>query len=149
MLAQTRLASFSDLEEIARIYNEGIRERIATFETKQRTPADLEKWIGNAFPAVVRSVDNIVVAFAVAFPYSNRECYSGIAEFSVYVDGRYRKQGHGASVMLALMAEAEKAGIWKLLSRVFVENSASRKMLRSLGFREVGIYEKHGKLDGV
>ena len=51
--------------------------------------------------------------------------------------------------MEALIAESEQAGLWKLVSRVFVENAASRSLLLSLGFREVGIYEKHGKLDGV
>jgi phosphinothricin acetyltransferase len=48
-----------------------------------------------------------------------------------------------------LTRAAEQAGFWKLLSRVFTDNAASRHLLRSLGFREVGIYEKHGCLDGV
>jgi L-amino acid N-acyltransferase YncA len=30
-----------------------------------------------------------------------------------------------------------------------VENTASRTLVRSVGFREVGIYEKHARLDGV
>jgi phosphinothricin acetyltransferase len=44
---------------------------------------------------------------------------------------------------------AEQAGLWKLLSRVFVDNAASLGMVRALGFREVGVYQKHGRLDGV
>ena len=35
------------------------------------------------------------------------------------------------------------------VSRIFVENTASRSLMARVGFREVGIYEKHGKLDGV
>ena len=50
--------------------------------------------------------------------------------------------------MQALIEAAERAGFWKLVSRIFVENTASRRLLVSCGFREVGIYEKHGKLDG-
>ena len=42
-----------------------------------------------------------------------------------------------------------QAGFWKLLPRIFVENGASRSLIRKFGFREVGVYEKHGKLDGV
>ena len=38
--------------------------------------------------------------------------------------------------------------LWKLVSRVFVENQPSRALLKSLGFREAGIYERHGRLDG-
>jgi len=48
----------------------------------------------------------------------------------------------------ALINAAQQAGFWKLLSRVFPENVASRGLIRELGFREVGTYEKHGKLDG-
>ena len=51
--------------------------------------------------------------------------------------------------MTGLCQESERAGFWKLVSRVFVENAASRKLLRSLGFREVVIDEKHGQLYGV
>ncbi|HBY96787.1 MAG TPA: hypothetical protein DEP84_23040, partial [Chloroflexi bacterium] len=50
--------------------------------------------------------------------------------------------------MQALINAAEHTGFWKLVSCVFVENAPSRILLRSLGFREVGIYEKHGQLDG-
>ena len=51
--------------------------------------------------------------------------------------------------MEALIEAAEKAGFWKLLSRIFVENTASRALVKSVGFREVGVYEKHAQLDGV
>jgi len=51
--------------------------------------------------------------------------------------------------MQALLEAAEAADFWKLVSRGFFENTASRALLKSLGFREVGVYEKHGKLDGV
>lgn len=49
----------------------------------------------------------------------------------------------------ALLQAAEAAGFWKLTSRVFIENEPSRKLIRSAGFREVGVHEKHAKLDGV
>jgi L-amino acid N-acyltransferase YncA len=48
----------------------------------------------------------------------------------------------------ALIQAAQEAGFWKLLSRIFPENAASLGLVRKLGFREVGIYEKHGQLDG-
>ena len=50
--------------------------------------------------------------------------------------------------MRALIDAAAPAGIWKLVSRIFIENTASRRLMASMGFREVGIYEKHAKLDG-
>ena len=51
--------------------------------------------------------------------------------------------------MAALLESAEQAGFWKIVSRVFPENSASLRLIRSMGFREIGTYENHGKLDGV
>jgi phosphinothricin acetyltransferase len=51
--------------------------------------------------------------------------------------------------MNALIAASAEAGLWKLVSRVFVENGASRRLLARLGFREVGTYHRHAKLDGV
>ncbi len=78
-----------------------------------------------------------------------RECYSGIAECSVYVKRDMRGYGARRLALESLIRSAEEAGFWKLVSRVFVENKPSRTLIRSLGFREIGIYEKHAKLDGV
>ena len=50
--------------------------------------------------------------------------------------------------MEALISAAELAGFWKLSSRILVENESSRRLLLSLGFREVGVHEKHARLDG-
>jgi len=61
----------------------------------------------------------------------------------------WRGKGAGRLAMQQLLRESETAGFWKLVSRVFVENAASRGLLRLLGFREVGVYEKHGQLDGI
>jgi L-amino acid N-acyltransferase YncA len=89
-----------------------------------------------------------VVAFAATSQYRPRECYAGIAETSVYVARESRRRGAGSLALEALIQAAQQAGFWKLLSRVFPENVASRGLIRELGFREVGTYEKHGKLDG-
>ena len=89
-----------------------------------------------------------VVAFAASFPYSDRACYSGIGEFSVYVRRDYRGRGAGRRVLVALMEAAASAGLHKLTSRVFPENIASRAMLKGLGFEEIGTHRRHGKLDG-
>jgi L-amino acid N-acyltransferase YncA len=90
-----------------------------------------------------------IIAFAATSPYRPRECYAGIAETSLYVARPWRRRGAGRVAMAALIEAAEKAGFWKLLSRVFPENEGSRALIRSLGFREVGAYEKHAQLDGV
>ena len=139
-----------DAPAIAEIYNEGIADGIATFETRPRTPAEIERWFNGRFPiVVVEADDGRVVAFGATSEYRPRECYAGIAEFSVYVARMARGRGIGRVAMEALMASASAAGFHKLVSRVFVENQPSRALLGNLGFREVGVYERHGQLHGV
>ena len=143
-----RSATPADADAIARIYNEGIEDRVATFETRPRSPSDVCAWFDGVHPIVVVEGQGQVVAFAATFTYRPRECYAGIAETSVYVSRSYRRRGAGKIALEALIEAAQKAGFWKLLSRIFPENAASLALVRNLGFREVGVYEKHGRLDG-
>jgi L-amino acid N-acyltransferase YncA len=143
------MATRDDAAAISEIYNQGIADRVATFETRSRSATDIHAWFDGRHPIVVVEDDEArVVAFAATFGYRNRECYAGVAEFSVYVDRRARGQGAGKVAMEALIDAAAEARLWKLLSRVFPENGASRALLESVGFREVGVYEKHARLDG-
>ena len=146
---KVRIATIDDAEGIALVYNEGIADRTATFETRARTPEDVRSWFDGKHPVVVVEHDDAVAAFASTSPYRNRECYVGIAEASVYVGRAWRGRGAGRMALAALIDRAEQAGYWKLVSRIFPENHASRRLIQSLGFREIGTYEKHGKLDGV
>lgn len=144
----SRPAALSDIATITRIYNQGIADRIATFETRPRSEDDVRAWFDGVHPIVVVADSDAVLGFASTSTYRPRECYAGIAEFSVYVAREARRQGVGRAALEALFSAAEQAGYWKLVSRVFIENEPSRALLRSLGFREVGIYEKHAQLDG-
>lgn len=144
-----RPAGPADAAAIALIYNEGIEDRVATFETEPRSAEDVRRWFDHDLPVVVVEETGQVIAFAAARPYSSRPCYRGIADISVYVARRERGRGVGRMALQALITGAARAGLWKLISRIFVENSSSRKLVCSLGFREVGVYEKHARLDGV
>ena len=146
---RSRPASPQDALAIAEIYNEGIADRVGTFETEPRSPDQIAAWFDGRHPIVVVEDGTRVVAFASTSSYGARPCYAGIAEFSVYVAREQRGLGAGHVAMTALLEAAEAAGFWKLLSRIFPENNASRTLMAKVGFREVGIYERHGKLDGV
>jgi phosphinothricin acetyltransferase len=144
----TRPAAPSDAPAIAGIYNQGIADRVATFETEPRSPAQIEAWFGGRHPVVVAEAGGAVVAFAATSAYRSRPCYGGVAEFSVYAERAWRGRGAGRAAMTTLIAAAQKAGFWKLVSRVFPENAASLAMLGALGFRQVGTYRNHARLDG-
>jgi len=145
----TRPAGTVDAEDLARIYTQGIEDRTSTFETRPRTAEDILTWFDGQHPIQVAERGGQLIAFASTSSYRARECYAGIAEFSVYVERQARGTGAGRVVLLSLSEAARTAGYWKLLSRVFPENTASLKLLGGCGFREVGRYEKHGQLDGV
>jgi len=143
----TRIAQAGDAAVIARIYNEGIEDRIATFETDPRNEDDIRKWLDGPHPIFV-AVDQEIIAFAAAQPSSTRACYSKNAEFSVYVARAYRGRGAGKLVMRALIDRLRTLGFNKLQSMVFADNEASIALLERVGFRRVGTYERHGTLDG-
>jgi L-amino acid N-acyltransferase YncA len=148
-----RHATPGDASEIATIYNEAIEERSSTFETEFRSEDERRRWLSqhNAkHPALVAESDHDgkLVAWAALSPYRDRACYTGIGEFSIYVSKAFRGKGIGRVLLNKLIDEARWLGYWKVVSRIFVSNSASRELCRRCGFREVGIYEKHGKIDG-
>lgn len=168
MIASTQLhvrpALPTDAAAIARIYNQGIERRVATFETRLRTVDDILPWFDDALhpllvatlasndetspPSALQGRGDGVVGWIHASDYRPRECYAGIGEFSVYVADEAQGLGVGSALMAAFLPACGAAGLWKVLSRIFVENTASRALCGKHGFREVGIYEKHAQLDG-
>ena len=147
---RVRPALGADAPAITEIYNAGIQARAATFETRARTTADVEGWFANErFPILVAEVDGRVVGWIAASSYRRRECYSGIAEFSVYVAPAAQGRGVGDALMREFLVSLEAEGFWKVLARIIPENAASRALCSRHGFREVGIYERHAKLEGI
>jgi L-amino acid N-acyltransferase YncA len=145
-----RPARAADLPAVAAIYNAGIAERVATFETRPRAPEELATWLGSgAEPFVVAERDGEVVGWARAGALSDRCVYAGIGEHAVYVDPAARGLGVGRRLLEALCAASAGRGIHKLTSRVFADNAASRAVHRAAGFAEVGVQRRHGRLDGA
>jgi phosphinothricin acetyltransferase len=145
---KARRAEAADAAAIARIYNEGIEERLATFETEARSEEDVARWVAEDDPVVVTVEDGAVVAWAAAHEYRPRPCYTGVGDFSIYVARARRGRGYGRATLSALIDECEQRGYWKLVSRIFSENEASLALCRAVGFREVGVYRRHARLDG-
>jgi L-amino acid N-acyltransferase YncA len=147
-----RLATVADAEAIARIHNEGIADRIATFETEPRTAQQVAASLcekGDRYPTVVVERGGEVVAWAGAGAYRSRPVYAGVAEHSVYVARSARGMGAGRAALEALCRAYAERGFWKIVSRIFPENTASLALHERCGFRVVGTYRRHGKLEGV
>lgn len=150
MALTIRPATEGDAASVAEIYNQGIADRGATFETDPRGADDMRARLGDVgrFPILVADESGVVIGWAGLSAYRPRACYEGIGEFSIYLERAARGRGVGRQLLDALVAAARDRGYWKLVSRVFPFNTASRALCRTCGFREVGVYEKHARLDG-
>ena len=137
-----------DYESVAAIFAEGIATGVATFETE--VPA-WEEWDARHLPEhrLVAELDGDVVGWCAVVPYSSREVYRGVGEESVYVADRARGRGVGRALLEAAIESARAGGLWTLQAGIFPDNEPSLALHRSLGFREVGVRERLGRLGGV
>lgn len=136
-----------DWPEVKNIYQEGIATGDATFEADA---PDWEQWDKNHLHdcrLVAKSGDKIVGWVALS-PVSTRCVYNGVAEVSLYIRDSFRGQGIGTTLLKAAIEESQRAGIWTLQSGTFPENAASIALQKACGFRELGIREKVGCMNG-
>jgi L-amino acid N-acyltransferase YncA len=133
---------------VAEIFNQGVEDRVATFETREATPEDAARWI--AEDVVILGVrDETIVGWAKASPYADRHAYyEGVREATLYVVREARRTGVGRELLDALADVAAEAGAHKLVGKIFTSNGPSIAMVGGLGWREVGVHERHGTLDG-
>jgi len=145
-----RLAQAEDAAAIAAIYNQGIRDRIATLETEERTAEERAAWLAardERHPVWVAELDGAVVAWGSLNVFNPRPAYQWVADFSVYVGGARRGHGLGGKMLDHLIAEATRLGYHKLVLAAFPSNEAGMRLYHSRGFRTVGIYPEQGRLD--
>lgn len=137
-----------DWTAVRRIYAEGIATGDATFETEvpQRRALD-SKWLRDH--RWIAEVDDAVAGWAAATPVSTRECYSGVAEHSVYVSTDFRGRGVGKALLHKLVTAADEAGLWTLQTSIFPENRASLALHHAAGFRTLGVRERIAQHHGV
>ena len=137
----------SDAQAVLEIYKKGIEIGNATFET---TVPSWKKWDQSHHKhcRFVYVENRTVVGWVALSPVSQRQCYSGVAEISIYVSPDHFKKGIASKLIAHLIPESEKHGIWTIYSSIFPENKASYRLLMKFGFREVGLRERIAQLDG-
>jgi L-amino acid N-acyltransferase YncA len=136
-----------DWEEVVAIYAEGISTGVASFETE---PPSWEAWDGaHSELRVVAELDGRVAGWCALSPTSERHCYRGVAEESVYVARWAQGRGVGRVLLEEVIARSEDAGIWTLQAGIFPENKPSLRLHLGCGFRLVGVRERLGESDGV
>jgi len=134
--------------QILEIYGHGIESGMATFETEVPDWSGFEKKY-LLHSRMVAVVNETLAGWAAISPVSSRDCYNGVAEVSVYVHANFQRQGIGRELLLSLITESEKNGIWSLQSVIHEENRASIHLHEQCGFRYIGYREKIAMLNGI
>ena len=139
----------SDGEKVIEIFEEGIAGGNATFD--QNAPT-WEAWDNKFFKIcrfVLENENEEIVGWAALQPISNRDCYRGVAEVSIYLKNEVQGKGLGKMLLRKLILDSEEHEFWTLQSGIFPENEASIVVHLDLGFRTVGTREKIGQMNGV
>lgn len=145
-----RRASVDDAAAIGAIYDEAIAGGAATFATGPHPAEERRGWLaGRAATAPVFVAEDAgrLVAWSALAPFSHRSWYSGVGEYTVYVDGTARGRGIGGAMLGHLIIEAPTFGFWKLVGLIFPENAAGLALARGAGFSVVGRLRGHGRME--
>ena len=148
---QVRRAGLRDAQEIARIYLQAAQDHLATYEEFLTAPVERERWVAEQsekFPLLVAEFKGRILGWASLRPYHAHPSMDGIAELLIFIDRDYRRHGVGRELMRATLSTAAACGFFKLIGRFVTHNDAGRKLCRMSGWREVGVHEKHTRLEG-
>lgn len=146
-----RQATSKDTESILRIYNQGIEDRIATLETETKDSSYMKAWFNDhqgRFSVVVAELEGEVIGWASLNPYSHRCAYHGVADLSVYIDRSFRGQGVGSFLLESLHKIAKENSFYKIVLFTFPFNQSGQGLYKKTGYRQVGVFEKQGILNG-
>lgn len=148
---KVRKANSGDIISITEIYNQGIEDKIATLESRLRTTHEMLYWLEDReekYDVLVLEHEKTVVGWASINPFNSRCAYATVADISIYISRQMRGKGLGKLLLNELCTKATELGFHKLVLATFSENFLGKGLYKSVGFREVGTYEKHGRLDG-
>lgn len=147
-----RDADAGDASAIARIYNQGIEDRVATLETELRSPEERAAWLAQHGPRhpVLVAVDDAdtVLGWGSLNAFNPRRAYDQVVDFSLYIAREHRGRGIGDALLSALETRARSLGYHKIVLAAFPTNLPGKRLYERHGFSLVGIYHEQGRLDG-
>ncbi|MEC1262082.1 arsinothricin resistance N-acetyltransferase ArsN1 [Bacillus swezeyi] len=150
-MIRIRTAKDAEVASILEIYNQGIKDRIATLETSEKDIEYMTDWFHNRSEkdTVLVAEDNgAIVGWASLNPYSHRCAYDGVADLSIYIARSYRGKGIGKALLSSIEKAAVQSGIHKIVLFTFPFNKLGQGLYDSMGYREVGVFKEQGKIDG-
>lgn len=146
-----REAAAGDLEDIRRIYNEGIEDRVATLDEEPKSSEEIRAWFadhGERYAILVAERAGAIAGWVALNRYAHRCAYNGVADLSIYVARAQRGTGIGSELLGALETTARAHRFHKIVLFTFPFNAPGQRLYRKRGFREVGVFCEQGRLDG-
>lgn len=144
---EIRMMRVEDGPKVLEIFQQGINGGNATFDKVAPTWEAWDTKHFNYCRYVLEDENNEVVGWCALQPVSTRECFSGVAEVSIYLDSSVQGKGLGTVLLKKLVLDSEENGFWTLQAGIFPENFVSVKIHEKHGFRVVGTREKIGKMN--
>jgi phosphinothricin acetyltransferase len=150
-MLKIRPAELKDLPAITEIYNEAILRTTASFDTQTKTVDEQKVWFdkhSDKYPIIVGLEGEKVIGWASMSQWSDRCAYAATAEASLYVKEGYRGEGVGRQLSMAILKAAKEAGLHTAILRITGDNAISKKLARSLGFKNIGVMKEVGNKFG-
>ncbi len=138
-----------DVTAITAIYRHHVLTGTGTFEIDPPNEVDManrrEDVLSKGLPYLVVEDEGRVIGFAYCNWFKPRPAYRFSAEDSIYMAPDAHRNGLGKALLAELCAQAERAGVRKLLAVIGDSaNAGSIGLHRALGFGHVGTLKSCG-----
>jgi L-amino acid N-acyltransferase YncA len=143
---EVRLARADDAPAIAAIYEPIVRDTAISFELVPPSADEMGRRLEEDMPTHpwLVAVNEGVVGYAYAHPFSERAAYAWSVSSSIYVDDAWKGQGVGRQLYGALFRLVEHQGFRRAIAGITLPNPASQRLHESFGFEAMGVYERVG-----
>lgn len=141
-MIQIRPATVADVPAITEIYNDAVRNTVATFDTEEKSVEDRMQWFlahDEKHPVLVSCQGDVVTGFASLNRWSDRAAYDLTAEVSLYVHPDFRRRGIGKQLLEMLTLRGKEVGLHTLLARITEGNEQSIYLHERMGFKQTGL----------
>ena len=146
-----RLVTPEDTEEILAIYRQYIDTTI-TFEYTLPSPDEFRERIEHItefYPYIAAVCDGKIVGYAYSHKAFERAAYQWNAEFSVYIDRGYQRNGIGRELYRKLIELSRLQWIHIAYGKVTSPNEPSEALHTAMGFRKLAVFDNVGYKNGA
>jgi L-amino acid N-acyltransferase len=131
------------------IFNEAIANSTALYDYKPRAPESMVGWFEaknkGRYPVIgIEDAAGTLVGFGSYGAFRAWPAYKYTVEHSIYIDTRFRGQGHGRVLLEALVAAATRQDHHVMVGGIDASNAVSIRLHESLGFTHCGTVKQAG-----